>query len=215
MFLDSCRRVQLHAPEVAPSVPRCATSCVHGLDHRPGVGAWQLPDLRHYRTLPGRSTTRPTPAAAAIRAATSSSTERALSRQPEGCRRGIEIRQGAARDRTAVPGGCGAGAGDHRKSRQQGCCSPAMAARWPTTATSSRPSTCSAAPIAPTIPIGGCSRRRERHWINLAAYEEARQYYASALKIVPDEPSVLSNLGLSYVLSKESAQGGGNAAASP
>ena len=33
--------------------------------------------------------------------------------------------------------------------------------------------------------------------------EEARQYYASALKIAPDEPSVLSNLGLSYVLSKD------------
>ena len=33
--------------------------------------------------------------------------------------------------------------------------------------------------------------------------EEARQYYASALKISPDEPSVLSNLGLSYVLSKD------------
>src|SRR5207245_9389784 len=32
---------------------------------------------------------------------------------------------------------------------------------------------------------------------------EARQYYASALKIVPDEPSVLCNLGLSYILSKE------------
>jgi Flp pilus assembly protein TadD len=37
----------------------------------------------------------------------------------------------------------------------------------------------------------------------LGRYEEARQYYASALKIVPDQPSVLSNLGLSYVLSKE------------
>jgi Flp pilus assembly protein TadD len=33
--------------------------------------------------------------------------------------------------------------------------------------------------------------------------DEARQYYASALKIVPDEPSVLSNLGLSYALSKD------------
>jgi len=33
--------------------------------------------------------------------------------------------------------------------------------------------------------------------------DEARRYYASALKIVPDEPSVLSNLGLSYVLSKD------------
>jgi Flp pilus assembly protein TadD len=37
----------------------------------------------------------------------------------------------------------------------------------------------------------------------LGRYEEARQYYASALKIVPDEPTVLSNLGLSYALSKD------------
>lgn len=37
----------------------------------------------------------------------------------------------------------------------------------------------------------------------LGRSEEARQYYASALKIVPDEPSVLSNLGLSYLLSNE------------
>jgi Flp pilus assembly protein TadD len=36
--------------------------------------------------------------------------------------------------------------------------------------------------------------------------EEARQYYASALRIVPDEPSVLSNLGLSYLLSKDLAK---------
>ena len=36
----------------------------------------------------------------------------------------------------------------------------------------------------------------------LGRHEEARRYYLSALKIVPDEPSVLSNLGLSYVLSK-------------
>src|SRR5580693_222215 len=36
----------------------------------------------------------------------------------------------------------------------------------------------------------------------LGRHEEARRYYASALKIVPGEPSVLSNLGLSYMLSK-------------
>ncbi len=36
--------------------------------------------------------------------------------------------------------------------------------------------------------------------------EEARQYYASALRIVPDEPSVLSNLALSYVLSNDLAK---------
>jgi Flp pilus assembly protein TadD len=37
----------------------------------------------------------------------------------------------------------------------------------------------------------------------LGRHEDARRYYASALKIMPDEPSVLSNLGLSYVLSKD------------
>jgi Flp pilus assembly protein TadD len=35
----------------------------------------------------------------------------------------------------------------------------------------------------------------------LGRHDEARAYYQSALKIMPDEPSVLSNLGLSYVLS--------------
>ena len=37
----------------------------------------------------------------------------------------------------------------------------------------------------------------------LGRHDEARRYYGSALKIVPDEPTVLSNLGLSYVLSKD------------
>ena len=37
----------------------------------------------------------------------------------------------------------------------------------------------------------------------LGRHDEARRYYASALKIAPDEPSVLSNLGLSYVLSRD------------
>ncbi len=36
----------------------------------------------------------------------------------------------------------------------------------------------------------------------MGRHEEARRYYSSALKIVPGEPSVLSNLGLSYALSK-------------
>ncbi|MBN8987341.1 MAG: tetratricopeptide repeat protein [Rhizobiales bacterium] len=37
----------------------------------------------------------------------------------------------------------------------------------------------------------------------LGRFEEARQYYSSALRITPDEPAVLSNLALSYVLSKD------------
>jgi Flp pilus assembly protein TadD len=34
-------------------------------------------------------------------------------------------------------------------------------------------------------------------------HQEAQRYYMSALKIAPDDPSVLSNLGLSYALSKD------------
>jgi Flp pilus assembly protein TadD len=37
----------------------------------------------------------------------------------------------------------------------------------------------------------------------LGKHEEARNYYNTALKIVPDEPSVLSNLGLSYMLTRD------------
>lgn len=41
---------------------------------------------------------------------------------------------------------------------------------------------------------------------HLGRHDEARRYYTAALKISPEEPSVLSNLGLSYVLSKELPQ---------
>jgi Flp pilus assembly protein TadD len=37
----------------------------------------------------------------------------------------------------------------------------------------------------------------------MGRHEEARRYYTTALKIVPNEPAVLSNLGLSYALSKD------------
>ena len=37
----------------------------------------------------------------------------------------------------------------------------------------------------------------------MGRHDEAQRYYATALRIVPDEPSVLSNLGLSYALAKD------------
>jgi Flp pilus assembly protein TadD len=40
----------------------------------------------------------------------------------------------------------------------------------------------------------------------LGDHDQAQGYYAAALKIVPNEPSVLSNLGLSYALTKNLAQ---------
>ena len=40
----------------------------------------------------------------------------------------------------------------------------------------------------------------------MGRHDDAQRYYASALRLVPDEPSVLSNLGLSYALSKDLTQ---------
>jgi Flp pilus assembly protein TadD len=37
----------------------------------------------------------------------------------------------------------------------------------------------------------------------MGRHEDAQRYYATALKIAPDEPSVLSNYGLSYALGKD------------
>ncbi len=37
----------------------------------------------------------------------------------------------------------------------------------------------------------------------MGKHDEARRYYATALKLKPAEPSILSNLGMSYVLSKD------------
>jgi Flp pilus assembly protein TadD len=37
----------------------------------------------------------------------------------------------------------------------------------------------------------------------MGRHTDAQRYYASALKIVPDEPTILSNLGLSYLLTKD------------
>lgn len=37
----------------------------------------------------------------------------------------------------------------------------------------------------------------------LGNYKAARRFYQAALKIAPEEPAVLSNLGLSYILSKD------------
>src|SRR5205085_4990159 len=40
----------------------------------------------------------------------------------------------------------------------------------------------------------------------MGRHDEARRYYETALKIVPEEASVLSNLGLSYALAKDLAK---------
>src|SRR6185437_2090418 len=40
----------------------------------------------------------------------------------------------------------------------------------------------------------------------MGRHDDAQRHYASALRLVPNEPSVLSNLGLSYALSKKLPQ---------
>src|SRR4051794_34429015 len=58
-------------------------------------------------------------------------------------------------------------------------------------------------PPPPNTPVGGFWRGRAPPPHHPGRHDEARRYYATALKIVPEEPSVLSNVGMSYVLSKD------------
>ena len=103
----------------------------------------------------------------------------------------------------AGAGSCGARTGHHRPSGQQ----DAARRLWPRAGRQrqlpagvrrawSRPQP-RRSRLARSLGAGS------RDSTSSAGYEEARHYYASALKIAPDEPSVLSNLGLSYVLSKD------------
>ncbi len=46
----------------------------------------------------------------------------------------------------------------------------------------------------------------------MGQHQDAQRYYATALRMVPEEPSVLSNLGLSYALVRQSRAGGNNPA---
>ena len=57
--------------------------------------------------------------------------------------------------------------------------------------------------ILAAIALAGCKTIGATDTTGSISSSTAQRYYASALKIVPDEPSVLSNLGLSYALSKD------------
>src|SRR5437870_2222040 len=68
-------------------------------------------------------------------------------------------------------------------------------------------------PTAAALPITAATDRSDTDWHILSAqgavldqmgrHAEAQRYYVTALKIVPEEPAVLSNLGLSYALAKD------------
>ena len=109
---------------------------------------------------------------------------------------------GAARHRAARPGGRRAGAGlDAQSARHE-----AARRLWPRAGRCRRirrgARRARAAPTRPTIRTGASSTRKARCSTRWAATREAQRHYSAALKIVPNEPSVLSNLGLSYALEK-------------
>jgi Flp pilus assembly protein TadD len=85
-------------------------------------------------------------------------------------------------------------------------CLPPTAARSPTTAIRRPPSTCSGRAHSPANPDWRILSVQGTTLDKMAKHEEARRYYMAALKIVPEEPSVLSNLGLSYMLTRELPQ---------
>ena len=81
-------------------------------------------------------------------------------------------------------------------------CSAPTARRLPTKASSNRPRKFWRAPTRRNGPTG-----RSCRWglvaDRLGDHDGAQTFYRGALKIAPGEPSVLSNLGLSYALTKQ------------
>ena len=106
-------------------------------------------------------------------------------------------------ERPAYAGGRGTRTDRDLQSRTTRRCSAPMAARSRMPATTIRRSTCSPARIRRTSRTGASSRCRAPCSTRWAATTRRSGTIRSALKIVPDEPSVLSNLGLSYALAKD------------
>ena len=82
-------------------------------------------------------------------------------------------------------------------------CSAPTAGRWPMPAITTRRSTCSTRAHTPDNPDWRILNAQGAVLDQLGRHAEAQRHYSAALKIVPDEPSVLSNLGLSYALTKD------------
>ncbi len=77
------------------------------------------------------------------------------------------------------------------------------ARRWPTPAGCRRPPPCWSGATRRSGRTGPCCRRRAPSPTSSATTRRRRAYYAAALKIAPDQPQVLSNLGLSYALERQ------------
>ena len=122
--------------------------------------------------------------------------------EPADAEAALRYAAGAARDRPARAGRCRARAGRDRTIRRIPCVLGAYGRALADVGRSTRRSTCSSRAHTPDQPDWRILSAQGAVLDQMGRHEEAQRYYASALKIVPDEPSVLSNLGLSYALSK-------------
>ena len=112
------------------------------------------------------------------------------------------LRPGAARHRPARPGRGRARAGGDSQSGQSRSCSAPTAGRSPTTATYQQALDVLNRAHTQDQPDWRILSVQGAVLDQMGRHADAQRHYASALRLMPDEPSVLSNLGLSYALSK-------------
>ena len=109
-----------------------------------------------------------------------------------------ELCDGAADERRRPTSRSPSCASSRSPIRRTATCSPPTARRWPAPASSSRRSMPCAARRRPNIRTGSWCRRKRAILDQLGQTGEARKLYRRALDLKPNEPSVLSNLGMSY-----------------
>ena len=127
----------------------------------------------------------------------------ALRRQSRREGRLDQLRPRAARaDPLQRSGGGDAGGGGQGAARTSKCSAP-TARRSPTTASSQQAKEVLASSYTPERPDWTIMSVQGSVADRLGDHEGAQKFYRDALKIAPGEPRVLSNLGLSYALTKQ------------
>ncbi len=124
----------------------------------------------------------------------------AYTRNSRGPQRGDALCQRAADDRPHRPVAGGDAQTRHLPTPRTARSWPPMARRWRPTASSSRRSTRCGGRRRRNIRTGGCFRPRAPSSTSSARRTRRARSTARRCDIQPNEPSILSNLGMSYVL---------------